>query len=129
MRTQPSGQVHDHFHAHGPFALVVALGQTEFLVQAAAYRTHRTVAHNGELRAHVHAGHERAFGLSFLVHALIHEPHARDLAVLDQGLGHGHAGPYLGHARAHGLPGCPGQELAHGEQHARFLAQERRNPG
>ena len=51
----------------------MACGQTESLVEPLANRAHRAVAHDRELRAHIHAGHEAVGRRAVLVHALIGE--------------------------------------------------------
>ena len=76
------GQVDHHLHAHRPFAMMVAGRQSEVLVQLAAHRSHRPVAHHGQRRVNIHARHEAGFRPAIPVHALIAQAHAADLARL-----------------------------------------------
>ena len=57
-------KVHHHLHADGPFPLVMARGQAEMRVQLPAYRAHRPIAHHGQGRLYVHAGHKAGFGIA-----------------------------------------------------------------
>ena len=110
-------------------------GQTEALVEPLADRADGAVAHDGELRANVHAGHEAVGGRAELVHALIGEAEAGYAAILrvrdagEDGAADGSARPDLHEAVGHELRADPLIELADGEDQAALLVQKRRRPG
>ena len=75
-------QLDDELHAEGPLAARVTCGQTEALVEPLADRADGAVAHDGELRANIHAGHEAIGRRAELVHTLIGETESGDAAAL-----------------------------------------------
>jgi hypothetical protein len=109
--------------------LMVAAGQAELCVELAAHCAHGSIAHYGERRVQIHAGHVAGIGMAFAIGALIEQPHAHHARVFHQRLGDGHAGPDLYRAAVHGLRAGPLHELADGEQQSAIFAQEGRGPG
>ena len=122
------GQFNHHLHAHGPIVLVVPRRQTEMAIQLAADRADRAIAYYRQPCADVHARHVGGFGCALYVYALIRQPHADHRIAFQQRRTDRCAGPDLNEAGTHELCTAPRHECAHRHHHARFLAQERRNP-
>ena len=124
------GQLDHHLHADGPLAPVVARREPEMLVELPADRPDRTVADDGERGAHVHAGQEARVGAARRGRCpgpgAGRRPRGRPRS---SGLSHRRARPDLHQAGSHHLGAHPLGELAHGEQQAAVLAQERRDVG
>ncbi len=123
------GQLDDELHAQSPLAARVALGQAEFLVKGLAHRAHRAVAHDGQLRAHVHSGHEAVGGSAGLVHALVGEAQTFDSVAVKERLADRSARPDLHQAAGHQLRANPLVELADGEHQSAVLVKEGGCPG
>ena len=123
------GQLDHHLRPDGPFPPVVALRQTEALVQLSADGANRPVADHGEGGADVHPRHESGVGGPVTVGPLIREAHAPHPAILDQRLRRGGSGPDLDDAGSHHLGADPLGKLSDGEQEAAVLPQERGNVG
>ena len=109
----------------------MALGQSELLVQLAADRAHRTVAHHRQGRVDIHPRHEVVLRLAVAVHSLVGQPDTQHAGrrTRDQRFRHRHSRPDLhrtggGNFAAHEL-----HELPHRQHHAPVLVQERRDPG
>ena len=129
------GQLDDELHAESPLAVRMACGQTKALVEPLANRADGTVAHHGELRANIHAGHEAVGRRAEFVHALVGEAEAGDATILrvrdatKDGSTDGRARPDLHEAAGHQLRANPLVELADGKDQATAFVEKRRCPG
>ena len=128
-------QLDHELHAEGPLAARVAGRQTETLVEPLADRADGAVAHDGELRANIHAGHEAIGRCAELVHTLIGETESGDTAALrvrrigKERSADGCARPDLHKAASHQLRAHPLIELADGKDQAAAFVEKRRRPG
>ena len=118
------GQFDNELHAQGPLAARMAIGKSEALVESLADRAYRAVAHDRQLRAHVHTGHEAVGGCAELVHALVGEAQAFDSLAVEERSADWRARPNLHQTAAHELRTDPLVELAHREHQSAVLLQE-----
>ena len=120
----------DHLHAERPFAGLMALRAFRIaLIDVAADRSHRTVAHHRQRGVQVHARRETRVGMALKVGALIGEPHASNRVSFNQRFGDRHARPDLHQAGGGDLIADPLVELAKRQHEAIVLSHEGRSIG